>query len=1079
MLTIYRASAGAGKTHRLTGEYLALLFAGARDAYRRILAVTFTNKATDEMKSRIVSELHALASGAKSDYAASLSAAYGQTEEEIRCRAAQILADILNDYSAFNISTIDRFFQQTMRAFTREIGLAGGYEIEMDSDAVLSSASDSLMMNLDKPENKDLMGWLINIAEDKIEDNKGWNIRGDITRLGKELFKESYSTADAKAKDEISDKKLLKEYKATLHALIANTKAEAKRLGEEGLDILEKHGLKIEDFSYGKNNVGFFTKLIGNATGAIEGGLGITFLKMANDPNSCIKKDTPSEIKEAITRAFEGGLNDCVKKVVDFFSDLTNYYTACEIIKNFNSLGILADLSREIADYRREHNVMMISDTTELLGKIIGGSDAPFIYEKTGTRVDHFMIDEFQDTSVMQWRNFRPLLKESLANGRDNLIVGDVKQSIYRFRNSDWKLLEGQVKADFRGERVSEETLTENWRSARHIVEFNNAIFTALPATLQKLYNETLMLSSLSDEQREAYKEKITSVYRQCSQEVAPPFRERDGHVRIEFLDGENKEDWQTKALDRLPGVIDRLQDNGYEPKDIAILVRKNNEAAKVADRLLSYKKEHPSDTYCYDIISNEALILGSSPFVRFMISVIRHLQNPKDEFCEQAMRYSYRVMNGLTGEAQEEGAYSINTAGETFPQETLEELRALSHCSLYELSEGIARLFASGLGANDMVFVQALLDKISEFSQKGNADTERFLDWWDDEGCEKTIQTPDNQNAIRILTVHKSKGLGFKAVIVPFCGWTIDHNPTEKKVIMWCNPIATPFSRLHLVPVKYEKNLGNTIFADDYFRERLHAFIDNLNVLYVAFTRAKEELIVFSPRPKEKKDKNGNIQPPTISSVADALFVSLPDAFSAETGIFELGDWWHTSQGGKDDNAPKEIAMTPLCPVSPDNRLHLRLHGKEYFFNDTRRKHGTLMHEVLSRIHTRDDIPTAVENYRRAGVINRNEAEELALRLNKFLSNPKVASWYDGSARVLNEVEIIFGKGLARRPDRVMITADKAIVVDYKFGEIQDKRYQTQVRNYMRLIRRMGFEKVEGYLWYVELGTLETVDEE
>ncbi len=1074
MLTIYRASAGAGKTHRLTGEYLALLFAGARDAYRRILAVTFTNKATDEMKSRIVSELHALASGAKSDYLASLSARQGQTEDVIRRRAAQILADILNDYSAFNISTIDRFFQQTMRAFTREMGLSGGYEIELDEDSVLSSASDSMMMNLDKPENKDLLNWLINLAEDKIENGGSWNISGDITMLGKELFKENYSTADAKAREEISDKNRLEKYRDDIFSVIRRTEAEAKQLGKEGLAILDKYGLKIEDFSHGGYSVGFFTKLIGNAKEAMEGGLGKIFLKMVNDPNSCIKKNASKEIKGAITRAFENGLNDCVKKIYYIFPI---YYTANEILKNFNSLGILADLSKEIADYCREHNVMMISSTTELLGKIIGGSDAPFIYEKTGTRVDHFMIDEFQDTSVMQWRNFRPLLKESLANGRANLIVGDVKQSIYRFRNSDWKLLEEQVKADFR-EDVNEKTLEENWRSARNIVEFNNAIFTALPATLQKLYNEALMDSSLTEEQRDAYKEKITSVYRECSQKVAPPFIGKDGHVRIEFLEGKNKEDWQMEALDRLPGVIEKLQDNGYEPKDIAVLVRKNDEAVKVAEQLLSYKKEHPSETYCYDIISNEALFIGSSPFIRFMISVIRYLQNPKDEFCEQAMRYSYRVLNGLIGEADEEGAYSINTTGETFPQETLEALRTLSHCSLYELSEGIARLFASNLGANDQVFVQALLDKISEFSQKGNADTERFLDWWDDEGYKKTIQTPDSQNAIRILTIHKSKGLGFKAVIVPFCDWNIDHD-SRKTVIMWCKPLKAPFDGLHLLPIKYKKDLGSTIFADDYFRERLYAFVDNLNALYVAFTRAKEELIVFSPRQEEKKDPKGNILPPTISSVADALFVSLSDAISPETGIYELGGWWHTSQRGKDDNAPKEIAMTPLCRVSPDNRLHLRLHGKGYFFNDTRRKHGTLMHEVLSQILSRDDIPTAVENYRRAGVINRSEAEELAVRLNELLSTPEVASWYDGSARVLNEVDILFGKGLARRPDRVMIKADKAIVVDYKFGEKQDKRYQTQVRNYMRLIRRMGFEKVEGYLWYVELGTLEAVDEE
>ena len=292
-------------------------------------------------------------------------------------------------------------------------------------------------------------------------------------------------------------------------------------------------------------------------------------------------------------------------------------------------------------------------------------------------------------------------------------------------------------------------------------------------------------------------------------------------------------------------------------------------------------------------------------------------------------------------------------------------------------------------------------------------------------------------------------------------------------------------------MPVRYSQSLGNTIFAEDYFRERLHAFIDNLNTLYVAFTRSKDELIVFAPRPKKIKEETGEVE--KISSIADALWaalyvevhdtregdtlVSLPSSFDTKAGIFELGNWWYPSAAKSDEHSPEEITMARISSISPDDRLQLRLHGKGFFFDNARRKHGALMHEVLSQVRTRKDIPSAVESYRLSGVINKEEAELLIVRLEELLDTPEVLPWYDGTARVLNEVDILFGKGLSKRPDRVMISDEKVTVIDYKFGEIQDKRHHNQVKNYMKLINQMGYERVEGYLWYVELGNIVSVD--
>ena len=1047
MLTIYRASAGAGKTHKLTGEYLMLLFSQP-GAYRRILAVTFTNKATDEMKTRIVQELYHLASGRASDYIQLLSSAYSLTERQVREQARKILVAILHDYSAFNISTIDRFFQQTMRAFTREIGLQGGYGIEMDQELVLTEAIDNLLADLEKPESKDLLGWLLRFAEDKIEDGGGWSLRKDIMSLSREVFKESYKAFSEEVGKDIADKQALDAYKNELYAIIRSVEAEAKRLGEEGVALLKQFALQPSDFKGGSRSPFFYFEKL--ARGEMKEPTA-TFQTLPDNPEAYTTKTTPPGLRQIIGCVYEEGLNACVKNIVSLFANLTAYNTAREIVRYYYTLGILTDISRQIASYREEKNVMLIADTTELLNKVISGSDAPFIYEKTGTHVDHYMIDEFQDTSGMQWNNFRPLVEESLANGRANLIVGDVKQSIYRFRNSDWKLLDEQVRRDFEEEQVREETLMDNWRSCRHIVEFNNGFFTTAPAILQDLYNEALKTSSLNEEERTAFFTKIMTAYDKSIQRVPPPFQKKDGHVRIDFLSGDEEKKWEQEAMER-------LQDNGYALKDIAILVRTNQEGALVADTLLAYKEEHPSDRYNYDIISDDALFVGSSPAVRFLIAVLRYLRNPEDQTNRKLAMYAYQVLTGKFGESEADKSVSQN-------------LQSISRQSLYEVTEGLFRNFSAYFPETEQVFVQAFLDMVSEYAQKESADLNRFLRWWDETGYRKTIATPDGQNAIRILTVHKSKGLGFKVVIIPFGDWEIDHKPT-KPVILWCHPEKKPFDRLHLVPVRYGQILSSTIFAKDYFKERLHAFIDNLNTLYVAFTRSKEELIVFSPRPR-KINKEGKVE--KITSIADLLWAGVETDIEDDT--FERGEWWHPASGRTAEDTLEEIPMSRLYSVSPDDRLQLRLHGKGFFFDNARRKHGTLMHEVLSRIRTPKDIPASVESYRLAGVINREEAAELISRLEELLQAEEVKAWYDGSARVLNEVDILFGKGLSKRPDRVMIKGGKVIVVDYKFGERQDKRHPNQVRNYLQLIRKMGFERVDGYLWYVELGKIEAVN--
>ena len=860
MLIIYSASAGTGKTHTLTGEYLSLLFKG-KERHRHVLAVTFTNKATAEMKNRIVEELFRLADKQSSGFLELLSENGKKSETEIRKQANVILRSILHDYSAFHISTIDHFFQQTLRTFTREIGLQGNYQVELDADRMLEKAVESMLATLEKGENKALMDWLLRFTEDKIEETGRWDIRNEISKLGKQLFQETYKSYSNQIQAEINQKQFLSDYRTTLYQIIQSTRKKARELGEQGVRLMQQQELQPSDFIRGKSSPFFqFEKLAADLFPELKD----TFRVLVDNSDGYLAKKAPSQLRQAADQLYENGMNELIRSVISFYDNLTDYNTALEITRNFYTLGLLTDLAQHIAQWREDNNKILIADTTELLNKIIDGSDIPFIYEKTGVRIEHYMIDEFQDTSVMQWSNFRPLLKDSLDNGQSNLIVGDVKQSIYRFRNSDWKLLDRQVKSDFQ-KQVNEVALNTNWRSCQHIVEFNNMLFRSIPDLLQQAYNDEVDQSTLSAAEKERFQTRIISAYNNCEQQVAEPFRNNEGHVIIKFLSDTEEQSWKEQSMQQLPQIVEQLQDNGFSLRDITILTRTNTEGLAAAETLLKYKEAYPESCYKYDIITEDSLTVGSSLSVRWMVEMFRHLSQPTVASYRELAQVAFSILltkknqpNNPTHAAGTsnaenkrnstppfpgdrshlpEAVTSINPFFSPFSPAINTKLQQLSNRSLYELAEGLYLLFEDSLPENELVYVQAFFDLITDFSTSETADMGRFLEWWDEKGNEKKISTPDSQDAIRIMTIHKSKGLGFKVVIIPFADWKIDQKP---EAILWCHPTHKPFDTLSLVPVRYSKALKDTAFASDYFTEKLHAYIDNLNTLYVAFTRAK-----------------------------------------------------------------------------------------------------------------------------------------------------------------------------------------------------------------------------------------------
>ncbi len=1088
MLNIYRASAGSGKTYRLTQDYIHLLFQPKERAHRHILAVTFTNKATDEMKTRILKELHALALGEKSDYRQGLVEKFRLDESAVNARAKHILTTILHDYSSFSISTIDKFFQQVIRSFARDIGVHGGYNLELDSSSTLEQSVDNLFMDLSKPENKQLLQWLTQFAEERIEQSENWNMRGSIIGLGKEVFKESYQHKAEDTNKKLHEREFLSNYRKNLRGIKTEFEAKLKKTATEALRIIVLNGLELDQFKGGSRSA--MKTLEKLQSGAVEASA--TFLALANGVENCYTKTTPKEIISVIERAYGDGLQTALAAITEMLKvDIITYNSAILVLKHINTLGILSDLAVQIKKLTDEQNTMLISDTNLMLNKIIDNSDAPFVYEKTGIHIENFMIDEFQDTSTLQWKNFHPLLANSLAAGRFNLVVGDVKQSIYRWRNSDWKLLDEQILTDFRPEQMNEENLETNWRSDRNIVDFNNSFFYRAAHLLQAKLNDNLKEVLPIYPNLEATTHKIEHAYANIHQKTSP--KAGIGRVKVSFIErDENEEGWKSESLDRLPAILENLQDQGYRAGDIAVLVRKNEEEQQVIHKLLNYKTTVQAQSkYCYDIMGNDGLLIGAAASIRFVLGILQLFVNPSDSIQQTIVNYEYA--RGKQKRTENEALNACFTNAETqfegvsalFTDLENERLLELKHSSLFGMVEQIIALFDIGSWHNEAVYVQAFQDVVFRFSNNKTADLNSFLNWWKKNGVKQCISTPDHQNAMRIMTVHKSKGLDFKVVIVPFCDWDVD---SKMRNILWCEPTIAPFNELPLLPIEYGAKLGNSIFAESYFDEQMHQYIDSLNVAYVAFTRAKNELICLAPAPKkevEGLDKINSLSALLMScfQVAtpglDETIIPLTASYLTDEKIFELGEPTLPIYKEK-PNSDINQKVNAYPSVSYTNRLRIRHQSADYWLqsqeiSESKLNYGIIMHDILKLIVRKSDQSKAILDMVRSGRINEVESKKVEADLEAFWQLPEVESWFASDKRVLNETAILLPTGAQYRPDRVVFKDNLATVIDYKFGDKESVHYNRQVQSYMDLISQMGYQ-TNGYVCYVKLGKVEKV---
>ena len=1080
-LSIYKASAGSGKTFTLAFEYLLHLI---RDpyAFRRILAVTFTNKATGEMKSRIVNELNNLANGNPSPYLDDLVERSSFSSGVVRERAQLALNLLLNDFSRFSVETIDKFFNRVLQSFTREIGLQTGFNLELDVMKIMNESVDEMLFSL--PDNESLKEWLVNFAEAKIQDGKSWNIKYDILNAGREIFKEKFKLFSKHLVEKLNDKKFLEKYISYLNESIYRFENKLQTLGKQGIKLIEEYDLRIEDFKHGKSGFANHFRKLAEKKDFIPG---TRTRNAANDLSSWYTGK--SDNIEAIDQIYEGGLNKILTDSIHFFDyHSEDYQTSLAISRHIYTLGILTDLTKQVREHCMGNNLFLISDVAGLLNEIIEGNDAPFIYEKTGSFFQYFMIDEFQDTSWVQWQNFRPLLTNSLAQDHDCLVVGDVKQSIYRWRNSDWNILAEQVNKDFKAPWTKIHHLDTNWRSQGNIIRFNNLFFKEAAQFMESQFEENLDQKATADEQIIGLSGKITNAYEDTVQKISDSTDQEGGYIRISLF-SEKEKDWRKEVEKELPSLVNKLIDKGYFPGDIAILVRNNKDGKDIVTSMLNHKsKADTLQKHQYEILSNESLFLENSSAVLLIISVLGYLFDPDDRLNAAFMlaefnRYfnqKYNTDTGLLEQLSKETGVIRELIEGSFPQAFIDILPVLPHLPLYELIERIIDVLRLPQITSEVPFIQAFQDCVIDFVKTETSDLQSFLEWWKQEGAEKTITISEQQNAIRVLTIHKAKGLEFPVVIVPYCNWTLDHN-TSLQNIIWCEPTRDPYSQLDLVPVNYSSKLAGTIFYKDYYTEKLHAYVDNLNLLYVAFTRAIEKLYVFGTLNSRGGKQVGDLMHQVIQ-------IKLMGEENEEMQLipFDKSVHWDETKMqlsvGQESNASqalqRSIDQTVRQKEYPDfakNRLHLKLHKSDYFLLDddtkmARINEGNLMHELFEYIITADDIDPAVNRLIMKGKISADYGEELKVSVKNKLEDPMVQDWFNKNWNIKTEADILLKNEKVRRPDRVMLKENRAIVVDYKFGEVEEESYKSQMRKYLKYLVAMGYVDVKGFIWYVNL---------
>ena len=1087
---VYLSSAGSGKTFTLTRNYVKLALSEPPEAraFAHIVALTFTNKATEEMRARILKYLQALAVNDRAEVEAlGLSTELQLSEEALQARAAETLRYILHDYTQFAVSTIDVFFQRIVSAFLLEVGLPGYYRLELDTKEALRSTADLLIQQAG--DDQLLTSWLMRFLDEQLEEEKSWDIVAQLAEDGKQMFKEHFLALFAEQSPLVTEttdqphiSELLKRISALLQGMDQQRKAYEQKLQEKASganQLLHRYGLSVDDLKYKKGGpYGLFERIgrnifskealctyrVQSASEALEN----------NDLSPWISQQ--SQKKEEIETALEGGLSDCFSETLGLLEEGDTFYASLVAVRpHMYFLGLISYMQAQVRGYRDQEGLVFLSDINQILRQLTKESYTPYIYEKVGSYYRHYLLDEFQDTSLFQWESLSPLLREGLDQGYSQLLVGDLKQSIYRWRGASPIALFEAVQRDIPTYAYKEVRLSQNWRSSPVLVEINNALFKAALLHLSNLFRDSWPSGhsplELAYEDIELHAQKNLPGYATYTAACLPK-KNKQGR-------NEGAERW-------LSAQLDDLFKRGYQPQHICVLIRTHREEEKVVECLLKHSSTQADP---YTVYSQMSMRLSNARSVGLLIAALSLISEQLSASYTSEMKllwvqiYTHyealRSSDPLTHQTLDEFWKKLQSDQLQGPIAQLRHtLGALRRLPLYMLSERLIHLFELYSYEEERPFLDDFMSLVFNYQQKNNQSLPSFLSYWEGVREKASLSTPPHGQSIQVMTLHKAKGLEFPVVLLPFCSWSLDH-PAKPATYLWESaPQEGFFSDFPFLFLRYSKKLLQTNFKDSYTRERISTYLDSLNLLYVACTRSVYELhLCYGIEESHFKSADQIADPSDVGELLHSLLFRedtlLLDGLERRLSEEQSVCYYGTKElyAASEPAAPPPSVEAPLVAHRSEERLLDRSDWNEYILigsgsEENRRAQirGKLLHQLLASVDHINDLEPLLRK-----LSDSPDEQWVADRLRSLFDLPQIQSWFSGNWQLKHEHNILTADGNWCRPDLILLKETEIQIVDFKSTRHKEESHIQQLSRYTDIVSQLCMQDISGFLAYVD----------
>lgn len=1018
---IYSASAGSGKTYTLAKSYIKLLITSKSPYhFQNILAITFTNKAVGEMKTRIVDMLKEFSSESYKSKPHSMFLDICKeldiTAEELHEKSSTVLQNIIHNYGAFDISTIDGFTHRVIRTFAFDLKLPVNFEVELDQDYLLSKAVDGLIAKAGT--DKKLTKTLVDFAIEKADDDKSWDITFDFNKISKLLVSEN----DLPFINQLKDKTLedFNTLKTNLAKAISEIESSIVEKAETVLNLINEAGLQFDDFNrkslpnhfLNLKDKKFYVKFEAKwQTDLIEG-----------------ERLYPTRVSDAIAQTIEALQLQFAEAFIDTKQLLFELKFKKAFYKNITPLSVINALQKELQNLKDEENKILISEFNALISNEIKDQPTPFIYERLGEKFRHYFIDEFQDTSTLQWQNLVPLMDNALASQNGSaMLVGDAKQSIYRWRGGDAQqfidLINGAVNP-FQIE-AKNESLGSNFRSYKAVVDFNNSFFDFVSDYF------------FTDDN---YK----TLYKNAKQEKS---KNEGGFVNLSFLEFDNAEEREIAYTEKALQTVKATLENGYQLKDICVLVRKKKEGITVSNYLTSNG---------IPIVSSETLLLNNSPKVQLLNSVLGLLVQPENQTIKLDMlNLISKIFNIEDKHEFFQNNLNLSTSEifESFATHDIHlNYQQLLQQSIYEAAESLIRSFKLCETAPD-AYIQFYLDAVLDYSNKQLSDISGFLEYFETKKETLSISMPSHLNAVSIMTIHKSKGLEFPVVIFPFADLDVYRELEPKE---WFPIDKTNYNGFENALIGYNKDFENygDVGVSIYNNHQSELELDGINMLYVTLTRAVEQLYIIT---KKDISSKGVISEKTYAGLFIQYLIH-ENKWDENKLEYTFGEVTKLSESEEDS-----LPVVDYKFISNPKEAHnLKVITKSGVLWETEQEkaieYGNLVHLVMSKIKTKADIESALRFVVSDGYIKASDVDDLKQIVLSIIGNKELSEYFSEDYEIYNEKEIITSQGQFLRPDCLAIKDNQVTIIDYKTGG-ESKSYDAQLESYANVLKQMNFK--------------------